>query len=60
MHALALLLAQASTDKLTREARSWFAKLVGVIETYWYISIPAGFLGCFLLIAVIARWKMSR
>ena len=60
MDSVLLLVAQADADKIAKQAKGAYAKLVVLIETYWYISIPAGFVLCFVVFIYIAKWKWSR
>ncbi len=60
MDAVLVLLAQADADKIAKQAKSGYTQLVALIERYWYISIPAAFVLCFVVILYIAKWKMSR
>lgn len=55
-----LLLAQADVDKIAKQAKSWYVVAEAAMEKYWYISVPGGFVLCFVAAIAVARWKWSR
>jgi len=59
MDTVLLLLAQADVDKAARQAKAWYQVAVSNIETYWYISIPGGFVLAFVVVIYVAKWKWS-
>lgn len=58
MENLLTLLAAPSPQELQRKAEGFFGLAKDYAFTYWYFTIPAVFVGVFVLFLAIARWKM--